>query len=140
MLAQSSGGASALAILFSLAVLALQIYLIYAIIATREDVKTLKDFLMRDGPVPARTVTAPPPGPYRVIIRAAGSRPKDVERVLMEQSGYARSGARGATRNPGQQIFSTNDRARAEEVQALIQQAGGQAEIQEGSGPRTSPS
>jgi hypothetical protein len=49
MLAQYSGsdsGAAALGIIIALALIGLQIYLIYAIIATRQDVKTLRDFLM----------------------------------------------------------------------------------------------
>ena len=157
MLAQylsSDSGAAALGIIIALAVIALQVYLIYAIIATRQDVKSLKEHLIPRGPASTHTTwnqgtyptgSAQSATPFRVdpsytvVLREAGERPQDVERILGEQLGYARSGASGAVRHPGQQILATRDWARAQQVQASIQQAGGQAEIQ-GSPPETFPS
>lgn len=59
MVAQSSSsGAEALAILFALAIVALQIYLIYAIIATRQDVKSVRQYLL-GGTAPRSTPIQP---------------------------------------------------------------------------------
>jgi hypothetical protein len=151
MLAQSDSGAAALGIVIALALIGLQIYLIYAIIATRQDVRVIRGLLgggreqswqgEQWGPAtetlqhvgtprpPIPTQVAPPPTPmYRVILRASGTRPDAVAQVLMDQAGYARSGARGA--RPGQQVLATKDLTRAQGFEAAIHEAGGRAEIQ----------
>lgn len=65
---------------------------------------------------------------YRVIFRAIGNRPEAVQRVLMSQLGYARSGAKGA--RPGQLLLTSPDGAKAEQLAAAIRDVGGSVEVQ----------
>jgi hypothetical protein len=54
MLAQYSSAVEAVAIVIVLALFALQIYVIYAIIATRQDVKAIRNSMMTGGMAPSR--------------------------------------------------------------------------------------
>jgi hypothetical protein len=157
MLAQgfsSDSGAEALGIIIALAVIALQIYLIYAIIATRQDVKTLRDFLMpRSQSYGAWAQGGPPSFPGAQSVRLLPLR-APLMRSSFEELGNVRTtfsdflsnssvtrgrGRTGRCGIPANGSLATKDWARAQQVQALIHQAGGRAEIQE-SGPPTAPS
>jgi hypothetical protein len=76
IVAQSSAdsGAAVLAVLLALAVVGLQIYLIYAIIATRQDVKVIRQIL-QGGPAPHSA------GDRSAALTAAGPRSEDLDRL-----------------------------------------------------------
>jgi hypothetical protein len=120
---------SFLVFLVGIGLLALQLYLIYAIIATRHDVRFIRERLVFSA-VQEEGRSAPRgPALHWVVLRSAGSSPRDVEDVLIRRAGYARSGARGAVRNPGQRIASSGDYERVRSIGAALQDAGATVEI-----------
>lgn len=156
-LAQSSGeGAAVLMLLVMLGLGALQVYLIYAIIATRQDVKLLRDSLLPRAqparfPGPADYVLSPsqhtaqpivPAGApsssgdpvYQVWLLNGGQNPRAVGQVLMDRAGYAASGARGATDHPPQRVKATKNQASATDLAEALRQAGGHAEVRSSGG------
>lgn len=149
VIATQHDGPSGLVVLFALGLIALQIYLIYAIIATRQDVLEIKR-LLRAGlsPGSGRTVGASmgstvgsgviPPIPgvaerpaakFAVVLRAGGASPAAVESVLMKQAAYLKSGAKGAVKNPGQRLLVTDNAQAAQDLADAIEAAGGSVDI-----------
>jgi hypothetical protein len=159
LFAQSDdSGAAVLGLLIALGIIGLQIYLIYAIIATREDVKWLRRS-MGGGRSPASFQTegssplyatpnaAPraaarrtPTPSYSVYLIDAGRNPQAVADILMDRSGYARSGAMAAVRGSGQKVFGTKDLGAAEAVVEAIEAAGGAVEMRQSGGASENPS
>jgi hypothetical protein len=67
MLAQADTGATVFGVLLILALLAFQIYLIFAIIATRQDVKVIRQWLLGDSAPAPYSASPPVPGRSGVL-------------------------------------------------------------------------
>jgi hypothetical protein len=81
---------SALGFFVGIGILVLQVYLIYAIIATRQDVRFIRERLFSSSHAREGGRSAPRgPAVHWVVLQSAGSNPKDVEDVLVRRAGYA---------------------------------------------------
>jgi hypothetical protein len=156
MLAQdapSSSASDVVAGFIFLAILALQIYLVYAIIATRHDVRAIRT-LLRGGNDPRwqapphsgtgwnRGVAVPVPVPpppvgqiahqtavYEVILLEPGPDPQGLREVLEFRLNYDQMDAAMLVVTPGARIFRTRDQGQASFLVEEIRGAGGIAQI-----------
>lgn len=159
LVAQSDdSGAAVLGVLIALGIIGLQIYLIVAIIATRQDVKWMRAVMEGRGhssappltPASSPVYVTPGVAPdqaafvdesatsvaYSIYLVAGGPNPESVANILVSRCGYARSGAVGAVKGSGQRIATTRDAAAARALTDAIEAAGGSVEVKQVGGVR----